>query len=464
MKFQIPKRGVKYWIVGLAVLFATLVLTPVIDQRVDLKDLKNFLFLHLSRSTTAPQAPRWAKLVLINDDVFWEGELDHRSPTNRKYLAKLIRALDQADAKVIALDFDLRLPNPDKGFQVGRYPEDVYKEETDDLIKTIGDVAQRRRIVLAKNIEYASTDKNDHAENIFTHFKKLIGEEHKPYALVGEIYQPYGICTPAPAHPDGRGPLLANPGTADYPLVDAAPKNISCGYIALMPDKRMVPPPAHIAGASARLDSFPTAIVRAALGDAAVEFGEGDVYASYVARSTIENPTVSFSASELLRNPAALRGQLQGAPVIVGAHWHSRQFGKGLFVDNHDTPIGSVVGALIHENLTEAMLVKRTYPALPEPVQLLIEIAIGLAALWAFAWSPSWLAAIGGLVGAAGVLFLLQWMSLQLFGVFIDMFLPVLGLGLHAIADRLLEGGHSPHAPEGEAPAHSATKAKPAPS
>jgi hypothetical protein len=244
----------------------------------------------------------------------------------------------------------------------------------------------------------------------------------------------------------------SNPGAKGFAISPAAQGNIRCGYIALMDDKRRVPPPARIVGQTYRLDSFPVQIARAAnQGETPRRLDAGPLYASYISQATLNQSKVFLSAADLLGKPDKARALLQGNPVIIGAAWHTRAIDQGPVVDMHDTPIGTVVGPLIHENLAEAVLAGRTYSGLPEPLAIMLEVAIGVGALWLFAKAPAWpLAPLGMLALSAAGLFLLQWLSLQLFGAFIDMFLPVTGLALHAIVERLIGASEERGAEEAE--------------
>src|SRR5579871_1735975 len=110
---RLPKRRVGYWLSAALVFALTIWATPVIDQRLDLEAERNWVFQHLTHSATNPTQPGNVRLVIIRDDAFWKAPLNHRTPTNRHYLAGLMRALKTAGASVIALDFDLRSPLPD---------------------------------------------------------------------------------------------------------------------------------------------------------------------------------------------------------------------------------------------------------------------------------------------------------------------------------------------------------------
>lgn len=412
---KFPKRSPGYWFGALVVLAVILWTEPFIDAKLNLADERNWAFEHFAQSVTNPALPRDVKLVLIGDDEYWDGDLHHRSPTDRSYIARLVQALDVANAQVIALDFDLRLPHPNDVATPGRYAVvDAYKpyrDETDLLVKAIDDVAQRRKIVLSRTIS---------------------GKVDGPFDFESDAYQAYGLCTRL--HADGQ---WDNPGTPEFPLTAEARQNISCGYIALMTDKRRVPPPARINGQSERLDAFPLAIVRAWDQSAVPRLESGTYYASYIRQDVIRNPRITMSAGSLLGDPAKARSILGGKPVIVGAAWSQRAKGRGGQVDLHDTPIGKVSGPVIYENVAEAVLSNRALRGLDEHALWWLELLVGMAAAVIFAAFSDFRMRVVVVVAAIALMFVAQWMILQLFGTFFDAFVPVVGLGLHAIGTRL---------------------------
>jgi CHASE2 domain-containing sensor protein len=426
----------RYWVTALAILFAVSWGTPYVEASLNLAPVRSWLFQHLAGSVTNPARFRDVRLVLIRDDEYWGGAPHHRVPIDRAYLAALVNALDTADAAVIALDFDVPLPEPLAGgpLQPGDYQAvdsyAPYRAEADVLARAIANVATRRKIVLAKSIK---------------------GPIDGPFELQDDIYQAYGLCNRLVA--DGT---WDNPGTPAFPLTPQARANISCGYIALMVDKRRVPPPRPIVGQAGWLDSFPLAIIRARRtpGEPGPSFHHQDYYASYVPPERANQPYYVVSAHDLLSDPAAQRATLQGRPVIVGGAWHLRAAGSGRLVDVHDTPVGQVSGALLHQNMAEAVESDRIYPALPEAWVTVLELLFGLAAAIIFAALATLWRKVGAIVAAMLLLFVVQWVTLQLLGTFFDAFVIVLGLGLHAIIDRLIG---EPEAAPAEAPGGSTT-------
>jgi hypothetical protein len=175
--------------------------------------------------------------------------------------------------------------------------------------------------------------------------------------------------------------------------------------------------------------------------------------------SQMSNPRVAVSAHDVLADTDGARALVQGWPVIIGAAWNLKAKGSGLLVDLHDSPIGPVIGVMIHENLAEAMLSRRVFPSPDEGTLHILEIMVGAGAAIFFAlFQPLW-ARLAAVAGAMAALFFAQWLTLQLFGGFFDAFIPVFGLGLHALADRLVGEHHQPH--PAPAPAASSKTAKP---
>ncbi len=153
------RRSPGYWFTAAFILVLSIWVTPYVDDYFRVVDLRYWLFQHLNQSATNPALPRLVKLVMIRDDEFFGSELAHRTPTNRAYLAKVVKALDRADASVIAVDIDLRLPDQDIVAQPGDYAriEDAYRAETETLITAIDEVARNRPVVMTRNVVWGET-------------------------------------------------------------------------------------------------------------------------------------------------------------------------------------------------------------------------------------------------------------------------------------------------------------------
>ncbi|HTW34102.1 MAG TPA: CHASE2 domain-containing protein [Rhizomicrobium sp.] len=416
---ELLRHDLGYWLTAAVILLVSTWLGPSIEGIFNFSDVRNWLFQHLAQSVTHPAAARSVKLVFIGDDEFWLGSLHHRTPTDRIYLGRLIKALDESGASIVALDFDLRVPDPDADVTPGDYtdidPYKPYRDETDQLVRVIDDVAKRRKIVLVKTFGYG---------------------DDGGYRFEGDAFQAYGICNKL-----NRDGSWQNPGTKEFPLTPQAQKNIFCGYIALMTDKRLVPPPIKISGQSGKLDSFPFAIARARDPRHPPSLLNRDYYSTYITDKVADNPNVTLSAADVIHDPKGASTILRGNPVIIGAGWHLHSYGRGLLVDIHETPIGAINGSLIHENMAEALMTHRIYPALPAGYLDALEIGAGVIAALVFAGIVALWARILAVFMAIIVLFGVQWLTLQLFGTFLDAFVPVFALGLHAIAGVVSEAG-----------------------
>jgi hypothetical protein len=414
-----PWRGpLAYWATAFAILLVTLWAEPFIDSHLNLKAERNWLFQRLARTPTNPTTAGQARLVILGDEEFWKGDLHHRLPTDRTYIARLVRALDTAGASVIGLDFDLGAPLPAPPSRPGDYRAadswDGYDRETQDLVMAIDEVAEERKIVLAKTMD---------------------GPDNGPFRLLNDVYNPYGICVRLTA--DG---VWENTGTPQFPLKPAARHNISCGYINLMDDPRRIPPAARIVGLQPRLDSLPMAMARARSPSAVPPRDGPPRYGQYVEGDLIADHAVTISASELLKDPVKARDVLQGWPVIVGGAWHQYAYGLGPIIDTHPTPLGAAPGVLLHENLLEAVLARRTYPGLDENSMKVLEAAVGIVAAVFFAAFAGFVRKLLAVTAVVTGLFVLQWAILRLFGFFFEALIPVLALGVHTLIDRLISG------------------------
>ena len=248
-----------------------------------------------------------------------------------------------------------------------------------------------------------------------------------------DAYQPYGICERLTRDGVWQNQTVVK----GFELSGDAPRNISCGYIALMDDPRQVPPPVGVEGQKNTLDSFPMAIARARL-PLPPNLSGRPYFAGFLAGDLVDNPLITVSAADLVADPGKFKRVLQGWPVVVGAAWHERGVNKGVLTDTHPTPIGRVSGAFIQENLAEALLTGRIYPGLAPQTLQAMEVATGVGAALFFAAVTGFWRKIAAIVVAMAVLFLVQWLILLIFGVFFDAFAPVFALGLHALFDRLV--------------------------
>jgi CHASE2 domain-containing sensor protein len=386
-----------YWVWAAIVLVVASTGSPYVYGYLHAETARSYLFQQMLSWGPIPVAPRKSVVVLIEDDDYWLGPLAGRRPIKRDYLARMVDRLVDMNAHIIALDFDVRLQNPN----TKNIPED-YRAETQRLIEAIKRAVEHgKKIVLATPI--AGRD---------------------AYTIDPDIYQASGLCT----RQDSAALLSNRP-------VDA----VTCGYIALPYDPLAIPSRLQMADGGF-LDSFSLAIARAdspVLVDRLIDrIGTEVRYSNFISHQEFQSSGSEFSAKALLGGQVDRNG-VDSKDVIVGANWSRDAAGRGPLVDLHWTPVGQIVGAELHANFAEAFLGERVFRATPEWVLDGIEIFFGVLAALAFAAIPTLPGKLLGIAVAILLLFVATWVGLQ-FGLFFDLFLPIIGLGLHSLIERLI--------------------------
>jgi CHASE2 domain-containing sensor protein len=405
---KVSQKGARYWITATLVLLVSLFAQPYIEMVLPLAEARYSLFESLAGATPRPLMPRYVKTVLIGDDEFWHGPPAGRRPLNRAYLAEMIDILDGANAKAIALDIDLRSPDPGTS-QIA--PE--YLSETHALIEKIIAIAAHRRVILARTIWYG---------------------EGKDAKLDSDIFNSYGICTKI-----GDDGQWENPGTPERFIGRQAGKNISCGYVALPGDMRLIPGRLPL-GDGKFIDSFALAITRVQNPRLAENIDSAARFGSYIPQNILRDQ-VQFNASAVMRRNQETLKSLQSEIVIVGGAWSSLAYERGRPVDLYLTPIGFVPGALIHANFAEAMLDSRTFFNTPHWVMKGLEIIFSVLAALLFALVPKPSVMIVTLFVCTLVLVGLQWIVLHMLGFLLESLVPLVGLWSHAFLERLFDRG-----------------------
>lgn len=404
---RLMSHGARYWVTAALVLAFSLAVAPRVEEFLHLQKFQYGVYQRLSELAPRPLLPRSLKVVLIQDDEFWLGPPSGRRPLKRKYLADLVRALDEANVRAIALDFDLRTPDPSSA----RVPPE-FEEETLALVRTLGDVAQRRKVILARTIWY---DEN----------------ERRGAKLEPDIYNAFGICV----QPRGDG-SWENPGSPAAPLTPDARANISCGFVALPTDLRLLPGRLELSDGTT-IDSFSLAVARARNPELVGDISTSARFGSYIPHEVLWRTTVS-AASIRQRDPPTM-ARLQSEVVIVGGAWRTLAHGRGASVDTYETPVGPEFGALIHANFAEAMLDSRVFVNTPGWLMRVLEIAFSVLASALFALFPKVVAKLGILAAVSVFLIAMQWVVLHALGVVFESLVPVFGLWLHSVIERLIE-------------------------
>jgi len=343
--------------------------------------------------------------------------LARRSPLNRKYLACLVRALNDAEPTVIALDIDLRSPIPQQGAE--ELPQ--YREETEDLLQAVKEVSQQRNVVLASTLSH-------HADG---------------YSVSRNVFDGYDF---------GGGKVFH-------------------GYVTLPSDIRQIPLAVPVTNSAEKEESFASAIAKTRDKDvvaAAEQYQErGFPYGSFYGPGDF----TKVSAGEVFQNGAkSLKEKIQGRVVIIGGGWHSGSY-KGNdditddSVDLHFTPAKLIPGAYVHANYVEALVTGSVHPQLPEFVGTTIEVICSLVVAVVFALEGTFRQKFGRVIVLCIFLIIFTYVLWQNLGMFFDFFIPLLLLSVHAPIEQLRESRAELHslrkrlhrlehepAPEGEEP------------
>src|ERR1700730_4644842 len=143
-------KRLSYWCVAIVVLLLAHFGSPQIYKKLGLGDVRSRSFQTILDWSPRPAEPRRIKILKVEDDEYWLGPLAGRRPIKRDYLASLIDKLVAMNVHIIALDFDVRLPDPNS-FEI---PEE-YRVETQRLIDAIRNAARSgKRVVLASPVSF----------------------------------------------------------------------------------------------------------------------------------------------------------------------------------------------------------------------------------------------------------------------------------------------------------------------
>ena len=127
--------------------------------------------------------------MMLFGRMSWPGAI----PLKRDYLAKLVAAVNDADARVIALDFDLRSPISDGE----RAPYADYANETNTLLQVLKGVAEKRPVVLAESVDRTQNGPMQLQADIFNDFSfgKAEGNVYRGYVQFLEDLRIIPLCT-----------------------------------------------------------------------------------------------------------------------------------------------------------------------------------------------------------------------------------------------------------------------------
>ena len=324
---RLVARGAVHWITILVVTIVASLSTPLAYEYLHLTPVRFWLFQNLAALGWQSIKPTDVRLVLIGNDEYWRGDLEARVPTKRDYLAKIVQALDEANARVIGLDFDLRLGDPELPAVPGDFGamEQSYRPETDIFVNTLIDVAKRRHIVLVKTIW-----PSEHG--------------HDLYMVQPDVFQLYGICLSPRS--DGS---WDNPGYGRFVMTPTAAKNISCGYISLPYDLQSIPGRITTDDGE-HINSLALSVARAFRPSLPERIGDHISYASYISKEKFAKAHMMVPVRQLFSADPKVNEQVRktlgGKAVIVGTQWSLLAYNRGETIDMHVTPWATLAGLI----------------------------------------------------------------------------------------------------------------------
>lgn len=381
---RLRRKGLPYWARLLLTVILVKSLVGWMDRQGILEGYRTSFYQLLQRTSPFKLADKNTVVVFIDDEDYWKGELDRRVPIKRDYLAKLLDKLDVADARVIALDFDLRSPDPDG---MPREAPD-YVAETTMLLNSVKAIAVNRSIVLPKTVSQKNGD---------------------PIAD-SDIWNGFDF---------GNGN-----------------ENVSSGFILPPNDRLRVPLTLQVQGAP--LFSFSMAIARAFRpnGVASLPDSEEFPYGSFMPVDQIWH----ISSHDVLNgNSQQLRKLFSGRIAIIGSAWNRLAYGRPPLNDLHRTPIGPMPGVYVHANFVEDILNDKTYPALGEHAIEVIEWLLVIVMAIAFAVGSGRASKLKFVGGSWLLLAAMSYFSFINLGIVFDMFVPALSVTVHWLFERAWE-------------------------
>lgn len=277
-------------------------------------------------------------VIEIDDTTYDNQKLSE--PTDRRFVASLVRAAVRASAAVVVLDLDLTRENADAT---------VRKPQNDELLRAILEAQARTPpvpVVLAVLLHDDS--------GRFVEQPNAIPDSAIPYARFG------------------------NPGLPNRPLVGFVNAPSEPGQLPLIVTARPVGRSGDVPFWSLSLraaDAYdsvghiePAATLEPAV-QAATAHGEF-VYAGFLSPDHFRHVSADQVANGLREalDPLAYR------IAIIGGHRHHKHGG---WVDQHESPIGTMPGVYLHANRVEAILGRRLKRPSPWWLPWLVDLTLG---------------------------------------------------------------------------------------
>jgi CHASE2 domain-containing sensor protein len=211
------------------------------------------------------------------------------------------------------------------------------------------------------------------------------------------------------------------------------PPNVRIGHIHIFTDIRPIPVAQRLEDGQPQA-SFAEAIINLVAPEIISEFNDPDEppFSTFLPKSEF----LVIPASELASPPPTLLEKLRCRIVIVSGDWegdpliHSR-------VDDHDSPVGLIPGALVQANYIEALLGSRTYREFNRNLGRSIEGLLAIALIVLFEtrrFTPA------SFLGLCLLVIVVGYILLENLGRYYEFYFPIVVLALHALFE-LIRGG-----------------------
>src|SRR3569623_429399 len=149
----------RHWAVVIVLIYFGGRIGHYLETNEQLFEVRYFLYQWFQNASPWPLYSRDTVVVLIDDETYWKREPAGRVPINREFLAKLVKKVAEARPAIIALDFDLRSPDPTGketattgDGSVTLCEREEYVEETATLLKTLQALSASCKIVLPRTV------------------------------------------------------------------------------------------------------------------------------------------------------------------------------------------------------------------------------------------------------------------------------------------------------------------------
>jgi CHASE2 domain-containing sensor protein len=144
---HLRSRGPRHWVIVAGLLIGGTFAGHQLGKSEVWIELRYSIYQRFLQVATLRQPyPKRTVMVMIDDDGFWGGPFQHRTPLRRDLLAELLLKIDAANPEVVALDIDLRSHPAGPGAHA---TDPAYEGETQALLGAINAVSRNRTVVLA---------------------------------------------------------------------------------------------------------------------------------------------------------------------------------------------------------------------------------------------------------------------------------------------------------------------------